>query len=222
MRGNIRRNLVVRAARLILLPPARVGGNVTAYVKEREKVQIDPGVTIAGKTDIQLPEPRPSEYTRPSFYFWKAMQLLAALLTGLLLFWLFPFLFGGNPDTLGAWLRTAGVGFLAAVATPAAAIILAITFIGLPVALMSLAAWLAGLYLAKIFVGALVGQALIQRPTGQIMAFAFVLLVGLTIIFVAINIPYVGGLIHLLVILLGLGAVASQLYRHWQHPEPAA
>ncbi len=216
VRGNIGRNLEARVARLTLLAPARISGDLTAYVSSKSNVYIDPGSTIGGKTETRLRGPRASRYTRPSFYFWQAIHLAAALLTGLLLLWLFPSVFTARLDTGGALLRTAGVGFLILIATPVAAILAGITLIGLPIALVVLALWLLGLYVAKIFVAAAIGLVIMRPPNGQTRQFALALLAGLAVVFVTINISYIGGVIHFLVILLGLGMVFWQTRAGWQ------
>lgn len=222
VRGTVGRNLIARSERVTLLAPARVGGNLTAYVPREDKVHIDPGATVAGTTKTHVAKERASRYVRPKFYFWQAVRLVAAFLTGLLVFWLFPVLFGARLETAGAFLRTVGVGFLVLVATPVAAIIAGITLIGLPIALLSLAAWLAALYLAKILVAAFVGEALLRAGAGQPGQFALNLLVGLLIVYAAINVPYVGGWIHFLAMLLGFGAAVMQVLRWRQQPQPAA
>ena len=215
VRGAVGRNLTARTGHLRVLAPAQVGGHLTAYVKKKENLHVDSEVEIAGRQATHLPEAKvPSRfYTRSSFYFWQALRLAAAFLTGLLLFWLFPTLFAARLETAGVVLRTMGVGFLALVATTVAAFVAAITLVGLPVALLGGVAWLAGLYLAKIFVAASLGQAL-MRSAGR-RSFAVTLLVGLVISLAAINIPYAGWVIHFLFILLGLGIFVLQVRGYW-------
>ncbi len=215
LRGKIGRDLQAYTDNLTVAAPARVGGNLTAHVHKKEHVQIDPGASVTGKTEIRLREKSPSRYAKPSFYFWQGIQLIAALLIGLVLFWLFPAPFRARLDKAGPALRAVGVGFLILVATPVAAIIAGITLIGLPIALMGLATWLAGLYLSKVFVAALVGQAMMGPPVGQPRRFALALLLGLLIVYVAINLPYLGGWVSFLVILLGLGVAFTQVRSHW-------
>jgi cytoskeletal protein CcmA (bactofilin family) len=219
VRGNIGRNLQAFAGNLTLASTARVGGDLIAHVERKDKVQIDSGATIQGKTEIKLRKPKPSRYVRPKFYFWQGVQLGAALLTGLVLLWLFPRVFVTRIENTNSALRAAGIGFLVLIATPIAAVIVAITLVGLPIALFSLITWLAGLYLAKVFVAALVGRKLMKSPENTPGPFALTLLLGLFLVFVAINLPYLGGLLHFLVFLLGLGIGFYQVRAYWQ---PAA
>ena len=233
--GGVGRNFQAYVGDITLFPPGRVGGNLRLFVRDKDHVHLDPGVAVGGKTDIQTRKPEPSRYRRPKFYFWEAVQLAAALITGLLIAWLFPALFGVSVNRLGALtalvgfhagqegralLKAAGVGFLVLVAAPVAAVILAFTLVGLPIAILTLFTWLAGLYLAKVFVGAFIGQGMLKSQAGPPRPFALNLLLGLFIVFVAIDIPYVGSWLNFLVILLGLGIAVTQAFTHWPRSTP--
>ena len=213
VRGNIGRNLRTRTGRVTLVAPARVGGDLDAYVPRKENVRVDPGATVAGKSEMHLLAAKVSRYRQWKFYAWEAVCLTGALVIGLLLYWLFPAAFTFQADTLVAILRKLGVGFLLLVATPIAAVLVAITLIGLPLGLISLALWLLGLYLAKIFVAAWVGQTWMEPPAGKAGPFVLALLLGLVVVYVAMNLPYVGGLLHFLIFLMGLGMAFSQIRR---------
>ncbi|HZQ92908.1 MAG TPA: polymer-forming cytoskeletal protein [Terriglobales bacterium] len=215
--GNIERNLAASTGRLTLALPARVGGDLTARVRRAQDVKIESGATVAGRTDIRI-RPRRSDFRRAGFYVGIVISIAAAFVTGLILFWLVPTLFGARPVTAGDYARSLGIGFLVCVAIPIAAVIVGITLIGLPIALFSLAAWLAGLYAAKIVIAAIVGRALLRpqpaaRPSGRMGDFAVALLVGLVIVYVAMNLPIIGVIVKFLVILTGLGLIAMQVRR---------
>jgi len=87
-----------------------------------------------------------------------------------------------------------------------------ITLVGIPVFLMLLAVYLARIYLAKIWVGALLGQLLLKRAGATKSDRLLGLLLGLLILTIVEFIPYLGGLIRLGVVCLGLGTFAWQLY----------
>lgn len=221
VRGSVGRHLTAHVGRLNLLAPATVGGDLTAHVKKKEDVQIASGVTISGRSETKVSRAK-SPYRRPGFYLWKAVGLLAALITGLFLVWWHPGLFApGGMGTGKAVLQRLGVGFLALVATPIAVAIAALTLIGLPLALLGLALWLFGLYAAKILVAGAIGQRLLPTPAGLTGRFAQALLLGLVIVLVVVNLPYVGGLLGSLVMLVGLGMAVSQ-WRGLLRRPPAA
>jgi len=212
-RGGVGRNLAFRGGQLSLAPPSQVGGNLTAYVQEEENVRIAQGATVAGTKSIKVQPESPSQYTRPNYYFWQVVRLIAAFVTGLIVFWLAPWLAPTRIVSGMDWLKAGGVGFVALVATPIAVVITAITVIGLPIALSSLVLWLAALYLGKIVLAEFIGRSLFKN-NGAAPLFG-----GLVVVIVAVNIPFLGGLINFLLLLLGMGALAVTLYkRPWRNP----
>jgi len=88
----------------------------------------------------------------------------------------------------------------------------AITLVGIPASLMLLAVYLAAIYLAKIWVGAFLGRILLKPAGATKSDWLLGLLVGLLILTIVEFIPYLGGLVRLGVVCLGLGAFAWQLY----------
>jgi hypothetical protein len=209
VRGNIASDLTFYGRNLTLLAPANVSGNLTATVPSRELVVVSNGATVAGRTDIRLPEPRPSRYATFWFYAFQIIRLAAAFTTGMVLFWLVPGLARLNLDRVGL-LKAGGLGFLAAVATPVAVLIIGLTLIGLPIAVALLVFWALGLYLAKIVLAVFLGRSILSSEGTSI---ALALLAGLIVIIVAINIPFVGGLANLLFTLIGLGAIVLFAYK---------
>jgi cytoskeletal protein CcmA (bactofilin family)/anti-sigma factor RsiW len=222
--GDVARHASAWTGRLDVEAPARIGGDLTAHVDEKEHVSVDPAATVAGKVDTRPRKEgasrRGSRYSRPSYYFWKAIWLAAAFLTGLVLHWLSPSLFAYRLADLAALAKPLGVGFLVFAATPVGMVLLALTLVGLPLALLALGIWLAGLYLSGILVGAVVGWMLLERRGAPPPPFALALVVGLLAVTVATSIPYLGGLVRLLAILLGLGIGVVQASRALR-PAPA-
>jgi hypothetical protein len=210
--GSIGRDLTMNGGGLTLTNTARVGGNLSARVRRLNDVHIADGATIAGKRDVQV-QVRKSRFTRPRFYFHQAIWFAAAMLVGWLGLLLFPGIFRTTTQAVGSgWLSVGvGVGVLAGV--PVAIVVAAITLIGLPISLMLFAVYLAAIYLAKVWVGAFLGRVLL-KPSGATKAdWLLGLLVGLLILTIVGFIPYLGGLVRLGVVCLGLGAFAGQLYR---------
>jgi hypothetical protein len=210
--GNIGRELTMAGGRLTLTDTARVGGNLTARVRRLQDVHIADSATIAGKRDIQV-HARKSQFTRPRYYLHQALWLAAAMLVGWLGLLLFPAFFRNTTEAVGSGWPSLGLGIAVLAGVPIAMIIIGITLIGLPISLMLLAVYLSGIYLAKIWVGAYLGR-IILRPSGATKGdWVLGLLVGLLILTVVGFIPYLGGLVRLGVVCLGLGAFTAQLYR---------
>ncbi len=213
--GSIGRDLTmagVSGVSLTLTNTARVGGNLSARVHQMQDVHIADSATIGGKREIQV-QVRKSQFMRPRFYFHQAVWFAAAMLVGWLGLILFPGFFRATTQAVGSgWLILGlGVGVLAG--TPVAMVVIAITLVGIPVSLMLLAVYLTAIYLAKVWVGAFLGRILL-KPAGATKGdWLLGLLVGLLILTFVGFIPYLGGLVRLGVVCLGLGAFAGQLYR---------
>ena len=210
--GSIGRELTMAGDSLTLTNTARVGGNLSAHVDQLKNVHIADGATIAGKRDIQV-RVRKSRFTRPGFYFFQAVWLAAAMLVGWLGLVLFPGFFRASTQAVGSGWRSVGLGVAVLAAVPVAIVVTAITLVGLPASLMLLAVYLAAIYLAKVWVGAFLGRILL-KPAGATKGdWLLGLLLGLLILTIVGFVPYLGGLVHLGVVCLGLGAFAWQLYR---------
>jgi predicted acyltransferase (DUF342 family) len=214
--GEVGRNITFRGGQLSIHEPSVVGGDLDARVRAEKNVQIDPGVTIAGNRKVELEEPKPSRYLTFGFYFGQLLRIAGAFLAGLLLFWLFPPVGRVSLSSAREILTSGGIGFLAAVAAPVAAIIMVITLIGIPIAVMTLAFWLLGLYLAKIVVAGYIGGMILGERKEGMTATALNLIIGLAIIIVATNLPFIGGVLNLLLILIGLGGLLIAIYKMWR------
>jgi hypothetical protein len=181
-------------------------------VRQLRNVHIADGATIAGKRDIQVQERR-SQFTRPRFYLHQAVWFAAAMLVGWLGLVLFPAFFQATSRAVGSGWSSLGVGVGVLAGMPVAMVVAAVTLVGIPISLMLLAVYLPAIYLAKIWVGAFLGRILL-KPAGAAKGdWLLGLLVGLLLLTIVGFIPYLGGLVRLGVVCLGLGAFAGQLYR---------
>jgi cytoskeletal protein CcmA (bactofilin family) len=210
--GSIGRELSMAGDSLTLTNTARIGGNLSVRVRDLKKVHIADGATITGTRDIQI-RVRQSHFTRPRFYFYRAVWLAAAMLVGWLILILFPGFFQASTHAVGSGWRSLGLGFGVLAGVPVAIILIAITLVGLPVSLILLAFYLVAIYLSMIWVGAYLGRMILKPTTETKGDWLLALLVGLLILTVIRYIPYLGGFVHFVVICLGLGAFAWQLYR---------
>jgi uncharacterized membrane protein len=137
------------------------------------------------------------------------------------LFWLVPGMKRAPLADLRGLLTSGGIGFVVVVATPVAAIILAITVVGLPVALVSFLFWLLALYLAKIVVGRFIGGWLLKNGNDSFGADASALIIGLLIVIIAVNLPFIGGILNFLLTLIGLGALLVTAFRMFREKRAA-
>jgi hydrogenase/urease accessory protein HupE len=73
--------------------------------------------------------------------------------------------------------------------------------------------WMSGLYVAPLLVAMPIGRGILQGGASPPASFVPALLVGLVVVTVLVNVPYVGGIVRLVVIVLGLGLGAMRLRR---------
>ena len=210
--GTIGRDLIMAGRSLTLTNAARVGGNLTARVRQLKDVHIADSASISGKRDIRL-RVRKGQFTRTRFYLHQVVWLAAAMLVGWLGLALFPGFFQACTQAVSTGWRSLllGLGVLAGI--PVAIVVIAITLVGIPISLMLLAFYVAAIYLAKLWVGALLGRILLKPAGFTKRDWLLGLLVGLVILTIVGFIPYLGGLVRLVVVCLGLGAFAWQLYQ---------
>lgn len=214
VRGTIGGSLTARSARVGVEAPARIGGDVTAEVPSEDAVSIASGAVIGGAVnmdiaDVDVPQ---NPFATGSFYLGQAVRLAAAFVTGLVVLWLVPTLRGAAFGDAMAGLAAAGVGLVALIATPIVAVIVGVTVIGIPIAVLGVLTWLVGLYLAKIVLAHFVGRRLFAAA-GRERHFALALLVGLLLVLVVVNLPWIGGLLNVVLTITGLGMLVIWLWQ---------
>jgi cytoskeletal protein CcmA (bactofilin family) len=220
VRGRVGRDVYAWDTRVMLRDGARVEGNLTVYVEDGQKVEVPPGAVVAGEVVSQpLPWPRDtsmSRYRNPGFYVLHVILLAAAFIVGMVLHIVSPGSLDARLESAGEFFRTLGVGFAALVATPLALALLAVTLVGLPLALIGLGVYLFALYAGGIAVAALVGRTLVDVEPGSARSFALALLLGLLVVGVLGHLPFLGVLVQAIVILTGVGLLVGRAREVWR------
>ena len=196
-----------------VLPTARIGGNVTGHVDSAGDLSVASGATVGGTVNEQLVERerRRNRYETFGYYFNQVVRLAGAFLTGLVLLWLFPVLRDVSLPNAMAVLRSAGIGLAAAVTLPVAALIVCVTIVGIPLGVLTFLLGAIGLYFSKAVIAQIIGRGVLRnRPTPP--HYAATLFVGLVIVIVAINLPWIGGFANLLLTLTGFGVIVSLIF----------
>ncbi len=203
--GRIDGDLVTFAGRARLLPTASVGGDLI-YGDERPRVS--PAATVAGS--IEKEDWPGSIGLFPfigAFVFWLAMSVSAAVL-GVLLLLLAPraadAVFARARDRIGP---TIAIGIAIFIVLPLAAILAAITLVGLPLAIGVTRALLPLAAIAYVTSAWALGRAIVKPPRGQILAF----LAGLAILRALALVPFLGVLVWLAAVVVGLGLIGSAI-----------
>lgn len=213
--GEVKRDVTFAGRMASVQSSASVGGNLDVGLPAGDNLELDSSATVGGETIVDLPEPSQEEEGMLSAWTIArtALWLAAGFLSGMLLLWALPALRRVPLDNLGGVLSSAGVGFLILTATPVLAVVLAVTLIGLPAGLVIGALWVLGLYVSKIVVAHFLGDTLLRPKQQGARSLALPLLLGLVLVLVAVSLPYVGWVINLLLVVIGLGAIGQALYR---------
>jgi cytoskeletal protein CcmA (bactofilin family) len=214
--GTVSRRVNAYGAEIDIRAGARIEGDLTAHVESRDNVRVAPGATVLGTTRVEIGEPEPSRYLTAGYYIRQLLRLAAAFVTGWIVFRLVPRAAGIRIDTGAGWLTSLGVGAVAICATPILALVVGVTIIALPIAVFAILMWMTLLYLAKIFIAFLVGRMVLDSGSSRGRHVAPTLLVGLVLVIVAINLPFVGGLVNLLLTVTGFGVAVLEIARWYK------
>jgi hypothetical protein len=236
--GPVGRGITVGGSTLQLGGP--VGGEVLAWA---QTLSLGPNTSIAGDLEYhserQADIPNGTVAGRVQYDPVERQQQQAPLLNGLFdfggLVWLCgSAILGGltiifapraaaRAVELGRQqpLLTFGVGLFALLAAPVAAVLIGVTLVGFPLALVVGALYWVGLLLAWPAVGLVVGAELARLVRrGEPMPVLGSLVVGLIVLHLVTHLPIVGGLLAFLGLAFGLGLIV-QSFRRWRRlPEP--
>jgi len=220
LRGRIERNVYAFRNRLTLRDGTRIGGDVNARLRAGEEVDVAAGAEVRGEIHTEeLPAPRKmlmERYQSPAFYIFLVVQFVAAFLFGMILHTLAPRLFDNRLTTAGEFFRAMGVGLLGISATPIALLLVALTLVGIPVALFGFACYFAAIYASTTLVGALVGAALVRSDGSGAQQFGLALLAGLAVVIVLAHLPFLGWPVHLVVWFVGAGLLIERIRSAWR------
>jgi cytoskeletal protein CcmA (bactofilin family) len=212
--GTVGRNVQSANQSLSLGNGAHVGGDIT-YTSTNLLAR-DSGATVSGRITRQAPPKqersavRLGAFVRGSVAF--AFYLFAALLvTTLVLVLLVPRTFQTATETAMShpWL-TLLTGFIASMVVPVAVIVLMITVIGIPLAILLLLAWFVVLFLAAPFAAYYLGRLLLGRTENNAL---LIMLLGASVLLVCYFIPSIGALVSLAVLWFGTGIIVLQVRR---------
>ncbi|MCI3950991.1 MAG: polymer-forming cytoskeletal family protein [Burkholderiales bacterium] len=213
--GEIHGPVALYGEQIEIVGSARIVGEVR-YSSPNE-IRIDPKAQISGgvtRTAAAFEFPRPHLPGLPAV---RPLLLLGLLAAGALLLSLFPRFTAHALKTLGAFpIKSIGLGTAIFFSLPPVILLLTITIIGIPIALM-----LAGIYGAALLIGYLVtaffvGDRLLHglRPHREATFVWRVasLAAALLLLWLAYAIPYVGALTVLIALFAGLGAMVLQAF----------
>ena len=213
--GPVTGDASVAAGTLEIGPSARIQGKLTFRGAELRR---DPAAQVAGEIERVEYHSRWHEHTTGDRFlrgwFWTAgLMVLAAILAAAL---------PGVTNRMARELRehpaaTLISGILAFTAIPVAAVLLMVTIIGIPLALVALMAYGILLLVGYVWLAVVVGGMLLDRVKPQVAAVAawrvLAAVVAVLVIALVAQVPYIGGLARLAALVLGIGMIAAVAFR---------
>ncbi|MGL5004894.1 MAG: polymer-forming cytoskeletal protein, partial [Casimicrobium sp.] len=236
LKGKINGN--VQAAGGVVLIDAIIGGDVEATSGQvelgpnakiagklryasRDPIFRDPAAKVAGSVETFEPAggwPVPSNMERRMGRGGGWVWTIGLLLVATVLIALAPTFYSRVAETLRARAGTSLlIGFIALICVPALAILFLITVIGVPLALLIIAAYLMLLVVGYVTTGISIGDWLLKRAKGDQTSSTLWriggAIVGVSIVSLLARIPWVGGWVVLIALLVGLGALTLQVWQ---------
>lgn len=206
--GSVQRAVRGYTGHFALGSGSSVGGDVDVTVPAKDAAEIDDGAAVKGATRIDVKVDEDRDFLHAGFYLSALARTLALLLIGFVLVTLFPSLLPRPPRTGLEVLRQMGIGFVVLIATPVAAVLVALTVIGIPVAVLVAMAYVVVVYLSTLTVAYFAGQRLPMPKKGGV---ALGTGLSLLVILLAVDLPLVGMGLNFLVRIFGTGCLALHL-----------
>lgn len=209
--GQVDGTVRVGAGSILLGSTASVGGDFL-YDGDFEQA---PGATVDGEVrqDASISGAEFDGLPAVAGWLFTAYTLALTLVFGAILLLLMPGVARAVArDTRERPARTAGAGLLALIAGPALFVVLLLTIVGIPLALL----WIL-VYVLLLFVGFVLGEYAVGAWLLSLADYEnrwLALLVGVLVVFALGLVPFVGGIVEFVVLLLGLGALATASWRH--------
>jgi hypothetical protein len=223
-RGAIGRDLRGRSSRLVLLEGARIGANVEVSLPIGVAIERAPAAEVGGELRALAHEGRRrselGRFLEPELYAWMLLHLGAAFVLGMLLHRLAPGILAVRADAPRDLLRGLGIGLATLVAAPLALAVAAATVVGIPVALIGAAALVTALYVGLVALGGLIGAALLHPGEPGRAGFGTALATGLALLVVLTHLPFLGGALRVVAVVVGLGLLVESGLESWRGREP--
>jgi len=206
---------------LILLPQAKIAGNLNYEANTDSQLTKQNGAEVIGQTSRQVGKDLSTDWRSWATYaFSLLVSFFSLLVVGLVLITLVPkIVLNIKAEMMSRpWpniLR--GIGY--AIVVPILAVVLMFTIIGFPLGLILIPLYLVALYLTKIFAAFTVGLYLLNYSAkGKKYGGSLIwpLALGLTLIIILGAIPFLGMLIKLALTFWALGAIVAVKKEIWK------
>lgn len=221
--GPVNGTVTIWNVQTLSVGPAAVVRGSISYGSPNQ-ASISPQAQINGVSWRQTVADVPEKKTSTGFSWLNALGWIAAgLLLWAICYWVSPRLLPNMGETvLKSPGSTLGWGFLALLLTPLAGLLLAVTIIGIPLAIIILFLYVFILFASKILAGDVIGRYLAQYFGWENrMPFFFSFMIAFLVLILLSKLPVVGFLISLAASCLALGMVVMHFYNERSRkPDP--
>ncbi len=215
--GTVNGDISVKGDRITLMPTAKIVGDFK-YESGKE-AKIEPGAQISGET-VWKEKKRDKDKKPKSIFTGESVItemafLLALMVTGIVLTLIGKKnAYHAKQAVADSFIKTLAWGFVFVICIPIVILLLIITVIGIPIAIIALFAYAVLIYIAKIPVATFAGEKIIKAlgKRGQ-PSLIWSMLLGLVVLTLALNIPYLEWPIYFVVLFTGFGAIISSQRR---------
>ncbi len=210
--SQVGRNVHGIVNHLQLTSGARVNGNIDfSSDLEADKAS---GAVVSGKiTRSDLP--RESRPDLRSGLAWRVYWFAAMLFMALVFTLLFPsVLHQVSEQAVRRPWRVLMIGFLANIAAPVVMLLLAVTVIGLPLALVLGLLWIVAILLSWLFFGYYLGRLILNDSRRPLL----IILTGASLLIIVCQLPVIGLIAFLLALWFGTGMVLLEAMRRLPRP----
>lgn len=209
--GRINGNLTVYGDNITIGDNAVITG--TLKYDEESKVTISDNATIGSKTiektkkiDVSVSKPTIVSKIKSNFF-----SLANILVIGLLMMLLFPKLFENikemDEKTI---LSNLGFGFLSLISIPIACIFAMITLVGMSAGIIILDLYIVFIYLSTVFTSYYLSNILLSKNINNKY---LLFLIGVLAFFILKLIPFIGTIISICSLFIGLGIVVRLIFK---------
>jgi hypothetical protein len=223
--GEVSGDVKAAAEQIVLGPGAKIGGALT-YASASE-LQKGAGATIGGavtrreslgkERDAALDD-APSDARKAMSAVGTVISYLVLLGCGALFIAVAPIFSVEAPDRVKSTPgKSLGIGVLTVIGVPLAAVLLFITLIGIPVALLAVAmlpfVLLLGFVVGTLWVASWVPRLLKKPPAPTVRGAIGYFAIALAVVMLLGKVPAVGGFALFVLLVAGIGAFEVEMYR---------
>ncbi|MEN6389938.1 MAG: hypothetical protein ABFD04_05935 [Syntrophomonas sp.] len=218
--GTVNGTVTIWNVQTLSVGPAAVVKGLINYGSPNQ-ANISPQSQINGtswqQTVANVPEKKTTGFSWLDALGWIA----AGLLLWAICYWVSPRLLPNMGETvLSAPGSTLGWGFLALLLTPLAGLLLTVTIIGIPLAIIMFFLYVFILFASKILAGDVIGRYLAKYFGWENhMPFFFSFMIAFLALIILSKVPVVGFLVSLAASCLALGMVVMHFY-NWRSKKP--